>query len=196
MRTLITVVGAVVAFSGCAARQKLFPGELVTILPVGEAERPCVERLLAQSRLTGYIEQTVDKDMGFFRVGTKHPLFTVTGKKPPKAPEGKQIALSVSHYNVQCTAPNSATITPVGGSGVLTASWLIDEYQRDELEQFASALGIRQDRLIAPPPPPPPAATQPPAELKPPKCVASEMPEWSAASAARKKELLASCRSE
>lgn len=42
----------------------------------------------------------------------------------------------------------------------------------------------------------PAAPVAAPAESKPPKCVASENPEWAGASAQRKKELLAECRGE
>ena len=43
---------------------------------------------------------------------------------------------------------------------------------------------------------PPPAPAPPPRQLGPPKCVASELPEWAGASATQKKELMDRCRGE
>lgn len=43
---------------------------------------------------------------------------------------------------------------------------------------------------------PPPAPAPPPRQLGPPKCVASELPEWAGASAGQKKALLDRCRGE
>lgn len=93
----------------------------------GTTEVPCIDRLLAKSRMTGYIEQTVDKGAGFFRVGTRS-----TGNK------GR-----MNWLNVQCMPDGSAVITPVGkATGALTEDRgvKINRQQERELNDYAAQL--------------------------------------------------------
>jgi hypothetical protein len=195
MRTLVMVMvlGAVVMGGvGCAARQKLYPAGPLGISSPAAGTSTCVERLLGRSRMTGYIEQTVDKEMGFFRVSAKNSFAQFEEKKrAPKVPKGKLLAV-VAFYNVQCTGPESATIIPMNASGSLDDRYLMDKNQKDELERYAAAIGVPLNTIQdSDEPPPAPAPVPVPAGQT---CIASELPEWQGASAAEKKALLDRCR--
>lgn len=142
--------------------------------------------------MTGYIEETVDKEMGFFRVRVRENIATAkaAGKRAAKVPKGKALAV-VAFYNIQCTGPETAVVTPMNANGALDDRYLMDEWQVAELENFSSRIGVIPQAAAAPAP----APTQAEADsTAPPKCVASENPEWAGASAARKKELLEACK--
>lgn len=126
MRTLLVMVVAV-ASAGCAAKQqKLFRASPVHIESPAAGDSACVERLLVRSRMLGYVEQTVDKEMGFFRVQARN-------KKQRTTPR----PTSVEFYNVQCTGETSAIITAVNEDGAMSHSTPMDEQQREEFDDFA-----------------------------------------------------------
>ncbi len=153
--SLVLVVSLAALSTGCRKRVVvLYPSSSVAFASTGAGA--CVERLLAKSRFTGYIEQTVDKDMGFFRVETREKRpFIVDGRKVflvegsgkkeqrklfAKMPEGYGFAV-VRFYNVQCTGPDSAIVVPMNDRGPLEPTDLMDAAQRVELERYASAIG-------------------------------------------------------
>lgn len=142
MRTLLVMVVVAAALNGCAARQKLYEARPVHIETPADGTSRCVERLLARSRVTGYIEQTVDKEMGFFRVMAKNVRPEREAKKrAPRVPKDKLLAV-VEFYNVQCTGETSAVVTAMNSRGALDSRYVMDVWQRDELNSYASDIGL------------------------------------------------------
>lgn len=119
MRKLLMVV--VVSMSSCAT----FYATPVSVTPGATSEGRCIDRLLTKSRNTGYVEQTVDKDTGFFRVVAKSDA------------KGKA---AIGWFNVACDENGFALVTPVGARGALSSDTKISKAQRRELDEYASAL--------------------------------------------------------
>lgn len=156
------------ALAGCSRRAAtaFYPAGPVRVSSPLEADKSCVERLLFRSRFTGYIEQTVDKEMAFFRVHARNQQFVPEVDKkgrprPLKLPPGRYPAF-VQYYNVQCLTADTAMITPMNSTGPLDERYVMDAAQLSELQRYANAIGV----LLAPgatmgpsaPPPPPPLA--------------------------------------
>lgn len=140
------MVGAALLLVGCGGKKRVaetFDADVVQIV-VPPGEKPCVDRLLARSRVTGYIEQTVDKDAGFFRVLARNKRFrpTVDAKgRPDRMPKGQEGAV-VEFYNVQCTSETAAVITPMNGLGPVARPFVLDGWQNQELADYAQQLGL------------------------------------------------------
>ncbi len=141
---LVLASVAVLAGSGCGRRR---PAPLLLAAPLGiispnDGTGRCVERLLARSRYTGYIEQTVDKEMGFFRVMARNTYAVVErNKRGPIVPRGK-LPADVKFYNVQCTSDEQAVITPMNETGALDERFVMDTQQHDELLRYGGAIGV------------------------------------------------------
>jgi hypothetical protein len=156
---------------GCSRKQKLtvYPGGPVALRSPYEGDRDCVDRLLYRSRYTGYIEQTVDKQMQFFRVFARNKEFSRQLDKKGRALQVKlqpgQVPATIHFYNVQCTGPETALITPMNERGPLNYDQVMDAVQRMELDRYAASIGIVEtapmtSEVTAQPLPPPPPATR------------------------------------
>ena len=171
------MVGLAVSTIGCASGSS-YRARPITVQIGGDPSVRCVDRALTMSRQTGYVEQTVDKDTQFFRVVAR----ATVDKR------GRPTKSRVRNFNIACIDNNTLMVTPVGLGGVLAPETKLSELEYEELGGYARSLGVFLMPASAPPPPP---ATEGAAT---PKCLASENPEWSSVSAARKKELLDACR--
>lgn len=118
MRMLVMLV--VVAAAGCARRIDT----LTTVRLNGDPSAPCIDRALMMSRSTGYIEQTVDKDAGFFRV--------IAHTASPKGG-------GMQWMNVACIDDQTVSVTPMSSNGVLDK---MAKNQLKELRTYAARLGI------------------------------------------------------
>lgn len=141
-RSILTLL---VATSGCATPYALhYQPESIRIVAT-PGERACVDRLLAQSRYTGYIEQTVDKQAGFFRVFTRNQKFRFPvdkkGKVTRRLPRDVQPA-EVTFYNVQCLDEVVAMIVPMSAYGIVSPPAVLDPFQHQELSTYAASLGV------------------------------------------------------
>ncbi|MDP1826791.1 MAG: hypothetical protein Q8L48_26200 [Archangium sp.] len=153
--SLLILVAVLASHVGCSRRQRqpIFLASPLAIVSPNDGVSRCVERLLARSRYTGYIEQTVDKEMGFFRVMARNTYAMVEhSKRGPLLPKGKYPA-DVKFYNVQCTGLDQALITPMNETGALDERYVMDSWQHDELLRYGGAIGVVVTPALPPPPP-------------------------------------------
>jgi hypothetical protein len=144
MRVVVSLLIVALLGSACSHRQRqpLYLASPMGIFSPPDGANRCVERLLSRSRYTGYIEQTVDKEMGFFRVMARNTVAALPqNKKGPLVPKGKYPA-DIRFYNVQCTGPDQALITPMNDTGALDERFVMDQWQYDELMKYARAIGV------------------------------------------------------
>jgi hypothetical protein len=152
MRVLVAVFAVVtgVPALSCASRVAvLIPAQQLAVASPAEGERACIERLLARSRMTGYIEETVDKEMAFFRVRAREVFANPSSGRGrrPKVPRDTELAV-IAFYNVQCSGPDTALVTPMNANGALDERWMMTWAQAHELWNFAARIGV----LLTPPP--------------------------------------------
>lgn len=197
MPKLLVVMVVSLFAVGCShgPRLEVFPADVVQLRSPVEPGKGCIDRVLFKSRLTGYIEQTVDREGGFFRVLVRHRYFrdAVDKKGRLRAPlaRGKAEPAEVVFYNVQCIDDETVLITPMSDRGPVVSPSVLDELQRGELAAYAQRLG---NVIVDTPPPPAPAAALPADDPSGRNCIASQLPEWQGATAAQKKTLLDRCR--
>lgn len=123
MRTALVVVVMFGALSlvGCSKRI-----ETLTVRLGGDPDATCIARALQTSRSTGYIEQTVDKESGFFRVIAK-------SYDAKRRPGGMQ------WINITCINNNTVSVTPMNGAGIMTSK--ASKLELNELRTYALRLG-------------------------------------------------------
>lgn len=151
MRMLLVV--AAIGVCGCAS---MYPARAIAVRLGGAAERRCIDRALTLSRGTGYVEQTIDKDTGFFRV------FTRTGRAANGVYKRGGV---LRNFNVACLDDSSVLVTPVGDRGILSPSDKRDRLtksENNEIREYAAMLGMPFNLQSAPEPPQPARVLPPP----------------------------------
>lgn len=120
MRTALVVVVMLGAL-GCSKRI-----ETLTVRLGGDTDATCIARALQASRSTGYIEQTVDKEAGFFRVIAKSYAM-----KPRQG--------GMQWINIACLNNDTVSVTPMNSAGIMASKATKNELR--ELRGYASSLG-------------------------------------------------------
>lgn len=113
---------------GCRHRPQIISGAPVVVPGDPTREGRCIDRVLAKSRLTGYVEQTLDKEAEFFRVEAFNKL-------PAKSKKPRPV---VRFFNVRCLNQHTAEVSSVGYDGVINGE--VDAAQRSEILDYAGKL--------------------------------------------------------